>query len=87
VKYGALSPQGGRLAVGWEVAPGPPVEVSLHWAESGIRYPGGAAPKRRGYGTQLIERALPYQLGAKTRLAFEPDGVRCDITVPLDPES
>jgi two-component sensor histidine kinase len=45
--------------------------------------PDDGAPKRRGYGAELIERALPYQLGAKTRLEFGADGVRCRIVVPL----
>jgi len=39
--------------------------------------------RRKGYGTELIERALPYQLKTKTRLEFAADGVRCQITVPI----
>jgi two-component sensor histidine kinase len=56
----------------------------LDWAECGVAMPGSEVPRRRGYGSELIERALPYQLGAKTKLAFEPDGVHCQITVPLN---
>jgi two-component sensor histidine kinase len=41
---------------------------------------------RRGYGRQLIERALPYQLGAHTRLDFLSDGVHCTIAVTIKPE-
>jgi two-component sensor histidine kinase len=40
-------------------------------------------PQRRGYGSELIERALPFQLGAETSLKFELDGVRCQISVPI----
>ena len=40
-------------------------------------------PARRGYGTELITRALPYQLRAETALEFMPDGVRCRITLPV----
>jgi two-component sensor histidine kinase len=40
-------------------------------------------PARKGFGSELIERALPYQLGAETKLEFGPDGVRCEIVVPL----
>ena len=39
--------------------------------------------RRSGYGRELIERALPYQLKAKTALLFEPDGVRCRIQAML----
>jgi PAS domain S-box-containing protein len=52
-------------------------------AQTGVAMPDDGAPKRRGYGAELIERALPYQLGAKTRLEFGADGVRCRIVVPL----
>jgi two-component sensor histidine kinase len=55
----------------------------LDWVETGVAMPDDGAPKRRGYGAELIERALPYQLGAKTRLEFGADGVRCRIVVPL----
>jgi two-component sensor histidine kinase len=40
-------------------------------------------PARKGYGWELIERALPYQLRARTSLEFGPDGVRCAITLPV----
>jgi two-component sensor histidine kinase len=45
--------------------------------------PIGGTSRRKGYGTELIERALPYQLSARTRLEFTPDGVRCEIRVPI----
>jgi two-component system, chemotaxis family, CheB/CheR fusion protein len=38
---------------------------------------------RRGYGRELIERALGYATRAKTRLAFDADGVSCRIEMPL----
>ena len=39
-------------------------------------------PSRQGYGTELITRALPYQLRAETALEFTPDGVQCRIVLP-----
>jgi hypothetical protein len=36
-----------------------------------------------GYGRELIERALPYQLEARTHYELAGDGVHCTITVPL----
>jgi two-component sensor histidine kinase len=47
--------------------------------------PEGSA-SRKGYGRELIERALPYQLEAKTKFEFESDGVRCEIEVPISSE-
>jgi len=87
VKYGALAQPTGRLEVTWDVkATIPTAEVALLWRESGVSMP-SVPPKRSGYGRELIERALPYQLGAKTQLEFEPDGVRCAIVVPVPTES
>jgi two-component sensor histidine kinase len=41
-------------------------------------------PRRKGYGSELIERALPFQLKAATTLEFTPHGVRCRIVAPLE---
>jgi two-component sensor histidine kinase len=80
VKYGALSQAGGSLLVTWEVgAPGDPT-VRISWKETGVQVPPDAL-RRSGYGTELIKRALPFDLGAKTELWFEPDGLRCTIEV------
>ena len=35
------------------------------------------APRRRGFGQELIECTLPYDFGAHTRLTFNPGGVLC----------
>jgi PAS domain S-box-containing protein len=82
-KYGALLQANGRLAVTWRVDQhGTTRKAHVEWKESGVALPSGG-PRRSGYGRELIERALPYQLGAATRLTFEPDGVRCVIEIAL----
>lgn len=58
-----------------------PRRIRFVWRESGVVMPESGQPRRRGYGSQLIERALPYQLRARTMLEFGQDGVRCVITV------
>jgi PAS domain S-box-containing protein len=83
VKYGALAQPSGRLSIEWRLAEGGHWVV-LDWREAGVTLPAADVPRRRGYGTELIERALPYELGAKARLQFAPDGVRCTIEVPLE---
>jgi PAS domain S-box-containing protein len=88
VKYGALAQPTGKLEVTWELkAKKRTAEIALEWRESGVSMPAAGSPKRRGYGSELIERALPYQLSAKTQLEFGPDGVRCAILVPVSTES
>lgn len=84
VKHGALKGPAGRLAVTWRIeGEGRRRRVALDWVESGVPMPEGGRPPRRGYGSELLERALPYQLKAGTRLEFGPDGVRCRIEAPV----
>jgi PAS domain S-box-containing protein len=84
VKYGALGQGTGHLSVRWNIErEGAEPVVSLEWRESGVILPGAGLPMRKGYGSELIERALPYQLRARTSLEFGPDGVRCAIAVPV----
>src|SRR3954447_22308136 len=70
VKYGALGRPSGSLEVTWRVedGAGPVRRIMLDWKESGVAIPEGGPSARKGYGSELIERALPYQLGAETRL-------------------
>jgi PAS domain S-box-containing protein len=84
VKYGALAQPAGKLSVNWRFASeAAPTQIILEWIESGVVMPARSAAPRRGYGSELIERALPLQLRAQTNLTFTEDGVRCTITVPL----
>jgi PAS domain S-box-containing protein len=84
VKYGALAQAQGSLSITWDVTKTErEMLVRLEWREHGVRMAIEGTPKRRGYGTELIQRALPYQLKAKTQLEFAEDGVRCSIAVPV----
>jgi PAS domain S-box-containing protein len=87
VKYGAIGQPQARLDVAWRVErQQKPVRVVLEWRESGVSMPDTTA-RRRGYGRELIERALPYQLGAETRIDFGATGVHCTIAVPMKGDS
>lgn len=88
IKHGALGQPDGRLAVDWRAEDlGPDQRLVLDWIESGVRLPDpGLQPPRKGYGSELIERALPYQLGAETHLDFGHDGVRCRISMAIKQE-
>ena len=87
VKYGALSRPEGRLLVRWSLVNGPTGDwrLRVEWHESGVPVssPSDGSPLRQGYGRELIERALPYQLGAETSYELTPEGVRCTITLPI----
>ncbi|WP_198383769.1 PAS domain S-box protein [Roseomonas sp. KE2513] len=82
VKYGAIAQPTGRLSVTWRVEDAEDgARLVIAWRESGVAMPDGP-PVRRGYGSELITRALPYQMRAETALEFTPDGVRCSISLP-----
>jgi PAS domain S-box-containing protein len=86
VKYGALGRPEGNLSVLWQlVSAEEGRKLRLDWVETGVSVD-LSRPMRRGYGSELIERALPYQLNAETTLEFGSDGLRCSITVPLADE-
>ena len=58
----------------------------LEWSEHGGP-PVKGPPQRRGFGSRLIERGLPIQLGrgGTVELDFMPQGLRCRIGAPLQP--
>ncbi len=81
-KYGSLSSPEGKINVMWALTPtlNPPVLI-VEWVESGG--PRVAPPSRQGFGTKLIQRGLAQQLGGEIKLDFQPEGIRCVITFPL----
>lgn len=84
LKYGAIAQPLGRLVVSWhvETEDGRPW-LHVDWRESGVAIPDpDALAVGGGAGRQLIERALPYQLGARTTFQVEADGVHCMIALP-----
>ncbi|MGX5775257.1 PAS domain-containing sensor histidine kinase [Methylorubrum zatmanii] len=85
-KHGALTTAHGRLSVTWHAEPGQGEEerLLLEWVEDGIsRAREEQNPTRRGYGRELIERAMPYVLDAKTRYELGETRLFCSIDMPL----
>ncbi len=63
----AWSSSGGRLNLIWREAGGPEV----------------VEPRRRGFGTRMIERGLAAEFGGKVSIHFLPEGVLCSVDAPL----
>lgn len=78
-KYGALSIGGGRVEVVWEMLTDKLARID--WAEQG----GPSVPKqrRRGFGTELIEKIVAHELRNPVDLRFDEHGVRCTLIVPV----
>ena len=82
-KYGALSVPEGRLEIAWRVVPaeGAPMLV-LDWIERDG--PAIAAPPRReGFGSQLLRRALATLPGGRTEITWTPQGLAVRLTLAL----
>jgi two-component sensor histidine kinase len=82
-KYGALSVPEGRLEIAWRVVPaeGAPVLV-LDWIERdgpAITAP----PRREGFGSQLLRRALATLPGGRTEISWTPQGLAVRLTLAL----
>jgi light-regulated signal transduction histidine kinase (bacteriophytochrome)/CheY-like chemotaxis protein len=77
-KYGALTLPAGRVAVQWQRGSDGGVELS--WSETGG--PLVEQPKRRGFGSTLIERALGMETGGRAIVHYMRAGVVCDIFLP-----
>ncbi len=77
-KYGSLSDQSGRLritasrddeggfCIGWKEAGGPPVKP----------------PTRRGFGSTIIDRSIPHELGGSADIRYKLDGVEASFCIP-----
>lgn len=81
-KYGALSGDAGCVDLEWRLdrSNGSPV-LDLTWTERGG--PLVTTPKRRGFGSRLIEQGLKHELEGEVQLDFEPSGLRCRVRIPL----
>lgn len=83
-KYGALSVAGGQVTIRWrmaEEASGPTDWAEVEWQETG----GPPVPheRRRGFGTELIEKVVAHELRQPVILDFAASGVRCVLRVPI----
>ncbi len=77
-KYGALSAAGGRLEIGWDLSD--VGACTLRWSENGG--PPVRPPSRRGFGSILIDRSIPFDLGGEARVDYLADGVRAEFVLP-----
>jgi two-component sensor histidine kinase/PAS domain-containing protein len=80
-KYGALSVDGGSLAVAWRLAG---QELCLSWTERDGP-PVAGAPLQEGFGFVLVRSAIEGRAGGRVLFHWEAAGLRCEITMPHEP--
>ena len=79
-KYGALKEPQGRLTVRWR--PEDHGDLHISWEEAGG--PPLTPPTRRGFGSTVIERAIPFELDGKVEVSYAPTGVRAELVLPAE---
>ncbi|TPI32654.1 PAS domain S-box protein [Mesorhizobium sp. B3-1-6] len=79
LKYGALSSRAGRIDIEWQLEED---TLRFTWTESS---PHDFSPaERRGFGLEVLEHTLPYELGATVDLRIAPSGLNFMAVIPLE---
>ncbi len=78
VKYGALSDGEGSVKIHVHLKPGGTAKIS--WREE--NGPPVKAPSRRGFGSTIIERAVPFELKGSADLRYSASGFEADFELP-----
>lgn len=76
-KYGSLSGHG-EVELSWHRASNR--DLVVNWREQGG--PPVRPPARKGFGTTIIERSVPYDLGGSAEALFKESGFEANFTIP-----
>jgi two-component sensor histidine kinase/CheY-like chemotaxis protein len=77
-KYGALCDSVGKVRVKWDLESSG--KLAIDWAEEGG--PPVQAPTRRGFGTTIIERSIPFDLKGDVDIKYNIEGLRARFEIP-----
>ena len=78
-KFGALSNASGLVSLNWAL--NEDSQILFNWREDGGPPP--PADRRRGFGSDLIEKVISRELHSDIKLEFAPTGVRVSFAVPI----
>ena len=79
-KYGALSVPNGTVNLTFKREADD--ALSIIWVESGG--PAVSPPERRGFGSTIIERSIPYELKGEAEIEYNPKGVIVILKLPAE---
>lgn len=77
-KYGALSSSAGHVEITTRMEDDG--SYTMNWLERGG--PAVQAPKRRGFGSTIVERSIPYELKGEASIDYELAGVHAFFRLP-----
>jgi two-component sensor histidine kinase len=82
-KHGALSTPSGRVSIRWRLPlnGSAPDRLVFTWRETGG--PLVVPPCKSNYGMQVVRELVPYELGGTVDHVLAPEGVRCQMEIPL----
>ena len=78
-KYGALSTAAGTLSLTWSITDAQ--QILFDWREQGGPTP--SQDRKRGFGSDLIEKVISRELRSDIKLEFPASGVHCTFAVPI----
>ncbi len=78
VKHGALGAPDGRVMI--DLSRQPDGALRIAWVEKGG--PQVRAPTRRGFGSTIIERSVPYELKGRANVDYTPTGLEAEFILP-----
>jgi two-component system CheB/CheR fusion protein len=80
--HGVLGEPSGELEVSWDHEDaGGQKRLRLLWVERGPNKP-RLPPTHKGFGLELLEKTLPYELDACTRVEWPEQGAQIEILLP-----
>lgn len=79
-KYGALSNETGHVEIAWSLSETTPRRFRFEWMELGG--PPVEPPRKRGFGSRLVEEGLGQDIVAEVHLDFAGGGLECTIEAP-----
>lgn len=84
IKHGALGSADGRIVVRWGVVSDghESTVLRLRWQETGIS---AASDTTRGFGRELIEEGVPYELGGRGTWGITDGVLTCVVDLPMEP--
>jgi two-component sensor histidine kinase len=77
-KYGSLSAPRGVVRISW--TRNDAGDLVLQWNEEGG--PAVKKPTRKGFGTTIIDRSVPYDLGGSAEVRYDKAGVEATFRIP-----
>ena len=77
-KYGSLTDSRGVLEI--TISCEPDDAMKLHWREIGG--PPVKPPQRRGFGSTIVERSIPFELGGEANVDYALEGLRATFVIP-----